>query len=1535
MKDWKTSKIVLFVCGCILLNFFGKLIAEKCNLPIWMDCMGTAICAYIAGPICGAIVGASVNLLYGTISIISVFYVPTSILFGAVVGICGQKDLIKVRFHAVSLGMVLAFVCSLVSVPINLLVAHGMTGNLWGDGVIRYCKELGAPDLISYILGEYCVELPDKLLTAVVVFLLVHKIKNHERKRLGEDLVVLSVFALVTCLMTVSVQAQEETPYYDSFIQTVYNNRNGIPGGSVNDIAQTRDGMLWLGTYSGLYQYDGSRFTFMSQFDSVRNANCLYTDEQGRLWIGTNDSGLSICSNGEIVNVLDQQGGLPENSVRSITKSTDGLYYVGTTGAMCMVKLADGIDVLKVIQELPYVKHLTSDQNGHVCAVTSDGALALLSDGEVLQILETNASGETFTCAYFSPDGELFAATSGQAVEKYVIQNEKLNKSATISCKAFNTINDMYMTLQKELFVCADNGIGYLTMNGMVHKINTSDFDSSVDNMLVDYQGNLWFSSSRLGLLELSESIVKEIHTRVGLDESVANAVTKWNGRYYLGTDEGLSVVDMANNRSVGNHLTGMLNQVRIRSLVVDDKNSLWIAASGKGVYHVLDNGDIEQYDSSIGLISDKTRCIQSMSDGSVAIGTDGGISFIRDGRIGVSVGSKNGLSTAKTLCLCEYQGRLYAGTDGGGIAVIEKGQLQKLIRRADGLSSDVVLRIVEASDEKGLYIVASNGLNYLSEDGTIQQLRQFPYYDNYDIIHTGDGSLWITCSAGVYIVEESTLIGKSELEYEMLDAKKGFQTNLTANSWNYLDEDGSLYLCGDKGVISIDTQKYDKQRYSFRITLENISQDGVLKSVDKEETNIIAREATRIEFFPKVINYSASDPYVRIWLEGFEMEPSVVLQSELESVAYTNLPCGEYTFHLAILDNKQRDVVEEVSYSFLKEKEIYDNWWFTLYLVVLLVIVTVYFAWLIVGSQIDKNMKIQKKELENLKLKQTADAAVAAGEAKDKFLALMSHDIRTPINAILGMNEMILRESNQPNVYNYAQDIKGASNTLLSLVNTILDFSKIEEGKMEIIPANYQTRDLVLNLIRGVQARAAEKGLELKLDIEETLPCELYGDDVRIGQIISNLLTNAVKYTREGFISLVIREQERRADTSLIYVEVRDSGIGIKAEDIDKMFESFQRLDEQKNRTIEGTGLGMSIVTNLLEMMDSKLEVQSEYGVGSRFYFVLEQKIVSAQPMGDIQSPIVQAKQDVQVQHIQAPGARILVVDDNKMNLKVATGLLKMCGIVPDTVSSGMEALDKLREKQYHIVFLDHMMPDMDGIQTLEHIRQDKLISDETKVIILTANAINGAREQYLAAGFDDYLSKPIEMDLLENKLERYLTQMSVEVSYESHSMDSKKDVTTEKESSAHETHKGEEAEAQKAQEDVILSGSESLRRLSEKCPQIDVVTGMKYCMNAEEFYFEVLREYLDGNKADKLQDYFASENMADYRVQIHSVKSNSMSIGAVEISNLAKELERAAKDEDADYLAQHHDAFMQEYRSLLSDLKHVLKDEGQEVEK
>ena len=406
-------------------------------------------------------------------------------------------------------------------------------------------------------------------------------------------------------------------------------------------------------------------------------------------------------------------------------------------------------------------------------------------------------------------------------------------------------------------------------------------------------------------------------------------------------------------------------------------------------------------------------------------------------------------------------------------------------------------------------------------------------------------------------------------------------------------------------------------------------------------------------------------------------------------------------------------------------------------------------------------NRMIQWQARANDNLKQAADAAIRAEQTKSSFFSNMSHEIRTPINAVLGMNEMILRECKDEQVLHYATNIRSSGQMLLSLVNDILDMSKIESGNMEIVPADYELADVIFDLWNVIILRAQEKGLTVDFILDETLPRTLFGDEVRIKQIVTNLLTNAVKYTPEGGIKMRVSYKRSEADQIALDLSVEDTGLGIRPEDREKLFDRFQRLDEKHTRKIEGTGLGLNITMSLLKMMGGDMKVVSEYQKGSTFTVTIPQKVVNNEPTGDFASVMDRQMSNTAEQGtgFEAPDAHVLVVDDNEINREVFMALLERTKIQVAEADSGKACLELVKKEPFHLIFMDHMMPEMDGIEALHEIqRLTDFPNEKTPIIVLTANALSGAREFYLKEGFTDFLTKPLDPRMLEEVLASYL---------------------------------------------------------------------------------------------------------------------------------------------------------------------------------
>ena len=1013
MKKYKDYQIVLLALVSILLNFAGKVFAEKFRLPMWLDSFGTFLMAYVVGPFCGAIVGVAGNILYGFINPVSFAYSITSISIALLVGYLAKYGWMKNLFKTMSLSVMVTGVCVIISCILNVIFYDGMTNNYWGDGMIELLQHLKQPRFIQIIVGEFYVDFVDKVITLGALFYSI-RIYRMIKKYLPNFLVLqessktlLVVFLILAFGFIFPSQAYASSKNFDSYIKTVYNNTNGLPGGVANDIASTSDGILWIGTYAGLYRHNGKEFRLMNEYESIKTVRCLYVDDDGRLFVGTNDNGLSILINEEITDVLTEKNGLPSDSVRCITSASDGRYYIGTSAELAVVEINDGIRIVAKEPDVSSALRLTADSEGHVAAVTSSGKLIILQNSKVTET--ASAYDEKFISAEFSDDGKLFAATESNKIFVFSIKDENnLQFLQTINCGSMNHINSLSF-YENVLFLCSDSGVGYIDYkkDNSFHLVDTDLFNNSIDNMIEDYQGNLWFSSSRLGLLRMCETAFAEIYLSAGFSEAVVNTVIKFNNKIYFGTDEGLSMIDVESGEPEENELTKKMKGLRIRCLMQDSKNRMWVCTYTKGLYCMNKAGKIEAFETDT---EQQFRVLLELSDGTIAAAGKKGITFLKNGEVTKRLTKANGFENQVVLTLSELSdGTLIAGTDGGGIAIIQHQSIVKLLRRQDGLTSNVILRTV--NDYNGntptgaFYAITSNGINYVDKDFSIHPLTNFPYSNNYDMIVRQDGNIFVLGSAGIFVVTRDELLSGKKVDYILLDLKRGLLGTLTANSWNYIDEENNLYLSCDTGASVLNLDAYDKNNRSYRMQLKSVIVNGKRYLVQKDIPFVIPENSDSIEIVPEIINYSINNPYISLYMEGIDEHPNIMTQNELASVIYSNIAAGKYTFHISLLDSKGLNVIEENTYEIEKQYHIYDNWWFKVYAFFVMIMAIAWLTWYVTATIQNLRFEKQEKELshvrEQIRMSNETILSIAnAVEARDKQTG--RHSLRVAVYSML-----------------------------------------------------------------------------------------------------------------------------------------------------------------------------------------------------------------------------------------------------------------------------------------------------------------------------------------------------------------------------------------------------------------------------------------------------------------------------------------------------------------------------------------------------
>ncbi|MCR5651854.1 MAG: response regulator [Lachnospiraceae bacterium] len=1544
----KRSLAIIF--AGIVLNVSGECIAAHYNLPLYMDSVGTFVVSMLLGPFAGALTGIVMNVLVGGAPNYQWLYALVSVGGAFTVGRYFYKKEDYDSFRIITASVITGLVMTVLSTPINVIFNSGMTGNVWGDALSEMLMQYIGVKTICCIAGELIVNIPDKILTLMALTLIIRFFRREgieiisEEEASGKDdrenkgngaRMKLPVFFLAAVLASaLAVRPVMASKLFDlkaNSVNTIFGIDEGLSSTEINTIAQSGDGYIWAGAYSGLYRFNGSSFEKADIDPRISNAVSLYTDRKGRLWIGTNDSGVG-CYDPNTGNTVffSTEDGLCSDSIRGICEDDTGTIYVGTASYLCSITGVDTSDAdedtdrsirkprIKVyggFKDITFVSSLTSIDDGSIMGVTGNGVLFIMKRGKISYKYESDVYGEIIYSAACSGNKNFLAGTNGRTLYHLELTDDGFEKVSAVSTNEFNCFNRIiYDRLHGGYLFACTNGFGFIDDDGIMKDLTTDDFDSAASDILTDKQGNIWFSSDKHGILKISLNPFSDLFKRLGETGKVVNAVMPDGDDIYIGTDEGLIKADLNTNSVKKDEVPAILKDARIRHIMKDDNGDIYYSTYGTdGLVKVSPNGSITTYnDSNSEILGSRFRFVTKLKDKRLMAASPEGVSFLKDGRVVKTLGAKDGMDIPKILsCLEEDDGTIYLGTDGDGVYKIQNDRVVSHTGKEEGLASEVVMKIVSCAG--GRIYVASNGLYYHEDGKDVRKLENFPFTNDYDIYLSNDNRAFVLSAAGLYIVNGEDLIKDEEdYSYSLLNRKCGLTSTLTANAY-YAVEDEKLYLCCTEGVFILNMDDYSDFDSHYQI---------VLRSVKKGDEEVpfhngvyeIPSGPGQIVITPAVLNYTISDPLVGIRLEGIDDTTRIMRQSELESIYYSSLPYGRHRLMVQVLDDSGKQVLKEMVFLIYKDSRLYEHTYFKVYLAVNLTMLLVILVWMF--SKMG-NMAIISRQYEQIR--EAKEDAEFANQAKSRFLAQMSHEIRTPINAVLGMDEMILRETREPDTRAYAKDIYKAGNTLLSIINDILDSSKIESGRMEIVPVEYEPVSMIRELENMISGRAQEKDLMLEITVDPDLPKVLFGDDVRIRQVITNLLTNAVKYTVTGTIWFRI-SGTKDLDNLKLHVEVEDTGIGIKEEDLPKLFDAYKRFDEGFNRNVEGTGLGMSITEQLLRMMGSRLEVNSIYGRGTKISFDIDQKIINPAPIGEY-SHIKATKEDLssgpQDDAFTAKDARVLVVDDNPMNRKVIRSLLKPVGIQISEAASGPEALAKVEHEKIDIVFMDHMMPGMDGVETMKRMREMESCRN-LPIFALTANAVTGAKEEYMRQGFDGFVSKPTSYDTLSKTLKNALPADLI------------KPLTEEERKELQEAFS---VSSNPVPDDLPfvdgLDWSYAWLHLPDRDMLRDGIESFYDVIGLQaerlEKCYEALVPKAGNRKPAEKPDDGKDSPLDLYRIQVHAMKSTAATVGIVPLAGMAKMLESAAKEKNMKVIHAVHEPFRKEWVSYRDKLKGV----------
>ncbi len=729
----------------------------------------------------------------------------------------------------------------------------------------------------------------------------------------------------------------------DGYSAVLYDSTNGLPTSEANDIAETGEGFLWIGSYSGLIRYDGNTFERIDSTTGIASVVSLFVDSRDRLWVGTNDSGVALMER-DGFRMWGKAAGLPSASVRAIAEDEDGSIYIGTTAGMAVLD-ADfelrPLDDSRILEA--YIRDLKRGADGLVYGLTQDGGIFTLRGGKLVHYLgpeEIRVQG----VIGFLPDpnspGCLYLGTESASV--YYGRLEDNFASMGIQNIAPLTYVERFAYLDGKIWICAGDGIGVIDSEGF-HKLDNLPMNNSISRVTTDYEGNLWFTSTRQGVMKIVPNRFSDIFERYGLAPTVVNSTCADGDLLYIATDDGLIVVDShrklerlpltkavtASGEALGtDDLIAYLDGCRIRSVIRDEQGRLWFSTWRKYGLLCYDRGELTSYNVEDGLFSNRLRAVCQRADGAILVANTGGVNIIEDGRVTASYGEADGIANTEVLTVAAApNGDIIAGTDGGGIYILGEGGTRRL-GTEDGLHSEVVMRIKYSAAEDLFWIVTSNSIAYMTPDYRLTTVQNFPYSNNFDLYENSKGEVWVLSSNGIYILRAEALIANGDIDPIFYGSGNGLPCIATANSYSCLTEEGDLYIAGSSGVALVNIETPFQNVSDLKIAVPYVEADGVPVYPDETGAFTIGSHVQRLTIYSYVYTYSLLTPQVTYHLEGFEQTHSTVSRKDLGPVVYTNLPGGSYSFVIELYDAMARGS-KTVVIPIVKEKAFYEQVWF------------------------------------------------------------------------------------------------------------------------------------------------------------------------------------------------------------------------------------------------------------------------------------------------------------------------------------------------------------------------------------------------------------------------------------------------------------------------------------------------------------------------------------------------------------------------------------------------------------------------------